>query len=522
MNEMLRTHRSTGKLAALFATCVAGVLFWLGAAHPIRASADIACVNQTGTGCDPACGAGCYALVQSAVNALPSGGQIRIAGGVYSDPTGTVASISKQLAMRGGYGQSCGDEVFDPEQHQTVLDAQGSGSVVSIINAGDVSLQHLVLTHGNGTGNYFPTLGCGGGIYALESNLHLISIELINNVGSEVGGGLGGGLCTRDSNIEIMSSRISGNSASVDPTNTSYANGGGIYLGSSLGTHSASLRENEILDNVGNVSDQGSGGGGGIYLYGITGVEMVDNIIQGNQATLSNTNSGSGGGLYISYCSDVVVAGNRIEHNVTHPNFAYLGQGGGIYIYGSDAHLTRNMILNNRTPDGGGIFIRSDQPVTVSNNLIARNDYSGITVIEYYSPFFSRAILVNNTIVDNGYNGVLAQSFAEVTLTNNLIAGHAVGLDIPAPFTGTVTADTNLFWNTDDPNIGVNAIRQDPGLIFNYHLASDSPALDAGLTIPWLEVDLEGNPRPQGYKYDIGAFEGAWWWQLFLPMAMRN
>jgi hypothetical protein len=520
MNETLRKHRSTGKLTALFATCLAGLWFWMGAAAHNQASLDIACVNQTGTGCDPVCGVGCYASVQSAVNVLPSGGQIRIAGGVYSDPSGTVASISKELAMRGGYGQSCVDAEFDPGQHQTVLDAQGGGSVVSITNAGDVSLQHLVLTHGNGTGNYFPTLGCGGGVYVLESNLHLTSSELTDNVGSEVGGGLGGGVCALDSNVEIVNSRIISNTASADSSNTSYAYGGGVYIESSLGDRHAILKESTFINNVGNVSDHG--GGGGIYLQGLSSADVLDNVIRDNQATLGNATDGLGGGLDIEYCSKVYVARNRIEDNVTHPNLAYVGAGGGVYVNDSDVHLTRNNITGNNTSVGGGILIRSNRPVTVSNNLIANNAFSGIYVIEYYSHSVSRAILVNNTIANNGYNGVVGAFYAEVTLLNNLIAGHAIGLYTPSPFTGTLTADTNLFWNDYESLVGSNAIRQDPLLSSNYHLRPSSPALDAGLTIPWLDVDLEGNPRPQGHKYDIGAFEGAWWWQLFLPMAMRN
>jgi hypothetical protein len=72
----------------------------------------------------------------------------------------------------------------------------------------------------------------------------------------------------------------------------------------------------------------------------------------------------------------------------------------------------------------------------------------------------------------------------------------------------SVSADTNLFWNTSDPITGTNAILADPLLTTDYHLGSGSPAEDAGLTIPWLTVDLKGAVRPKGSKYDIGAFEG--------------
>lgn len=41
----------------------------------------------------------------------------------------------------------------------------------------------------------------------------------------------------------------------------------------------------------------------------------------------------------------------------------------------------------------------------------------------------------------------------------------------------------------------------------DYRLAADSPALDAGVTIPRVSHDRHGTQRPQGQGFDIGAFE---------------
>jgi hypothetical protein len=502
--------------------CALAILLGLGltlalAAAPLAAP-DIRCVNATGTGCGGACG-GCYASIQAAINAANPDDEIRVAGGTYTDTVGTVAVITKELTIDGAYDPAF--TVPDPELYPTMLDANWGGSVISITNAGDVLLRHLIIAHGDGTGNCFSTAGCGGGIYVKNTSLHVGGCEIVDNVGSRARWGAGGGIYACDSTVEMQNSRVVSNTACADPLSTNTAYGGGVYVGSFTGTHSVSLRDSQFLDNVGHISDQGQGGG--IYLFGVAGTEVLTNTIRGNKATLGNATSGWGGGLYIERCSGVDVAGNRIENNVTHPNLSYGGYGGGVYVYGSDAHLARNTIVGNTTSQGGGVFIRSEQAVTLSNNLIASNLYSGVHVTEYYAPSCSRALLVNNTIADNGSSGVVAHFYAVVTLTNDLIAGHAIGINAPTPFSGTVSADTNLFWNTSDPITGTNGIRLNPLLSPDYHPHAGSPAIDAGLTMPWLTTDLEGNLRPQGSGYDIGAFEGAGvGWEVFLPLVLKN
>jgi hypothetical protein len=502
-------------LAVLPGALMILAVMWLGAATLARADPNIRCVNYTGTGCGGGCGS-CYASIQAAINASVPGDEIHVADGVYTSTAGTVATISKELRIIGGYATDFAG--FDPAVYHTVLDAQWGGSVISITQAGDVMLLHLTLTRGNGMGNYFGTLGCGGGIYVQDTVLHVGQCVITNNVGSQVGAGRGGGLCSRDSNVDVWESLIVSNTASADPSNTTVAYGGGIYA-DSPNMHRASLRNNQFLDNVGHVKNQGRGGG--IYLNGLAGAEVLTNTLRGNKATLGNATSGWGGGLDIENCYSVYVGGNRIENNVTHPNPIYGGYGGGVYVSDSDVHLARNNIIGNDTDQGGGAFIRSQQLVTLSNNLIALNNaYGGVYVTEYYTPSVSRALLVNNTVADNGDSGIVASYYAIVTLTNNLIAGHATGLITGTTFAGNIAADTNLFWNTDDPITGTDGIREDPRLTPDFHLGVGSPAVNAGLTIPWLTTDLDGKPRTPG-AYDIGAFEGAWL-EVFLPLMLSG
>lgn len=455
------------------------------------------------------------ATIQRAIDVAAPNDQVWIAGGTYARP-GTVAVITKELRLIGGFDPNFTGS--DPDLYSTVLDAQWAGSVISLTDAGEVLLQHLALTHGDGTGNC-DAGGCGGGVYAAGGTmLRMEGCLIADNVGTTVDQGLGGGLYLRNGLAEIRRSRIVSNSASAASAGDGY--GGGIYLYNAT----ASLVENQILDNVASAARTGSGGG--VYFYDVSPGEVLGNAVRGNRAGTGAWGS-DGGGLWLGYSSGLYVAGNRIEGNWTNPNQA--GYGGGVYVVESDAHLTANTIVSNVTGaggwvrPGGGVMIGSSRPVTLSNNLIAGNDagsYGGGVYVAIYMPAIpSRAVLVNNTIADNGGSGVVTQWHAALTLTNNIIAGHGTGLAAYVPFTGSVYADTNLFWNTADPITGANAIQQDPLLTPDYRVPPNSPAVDAGLTIPWLATDLAGYPRPQRGRYDLGAFEVL---VSYLPLVART
>lgn len=513
---------------AMLGIILALLLLWLASTTPTWANPATRYVRSTGShdgGNDCKTATDPCATIQHAIDVADPGDEIRVAGGTYSR-VGTLAAITKELAIIGAFDQAFNSP--DPDLYQTVLDAGWGDSVISITNAGDVLLLHLMLTHGDGTGNCGDS-GCGGGIYATGTSLHVGHCVITDNVGSKSGDnmGFGGGIYAFASarNIDIWESQIVSNTASANPSPIYYAYGGGIYV--QYGT--TSLVENQILNNVG--SSVGTGGvGGGIFLYGVTQGNVLTNTIQGNKAATSNWGA-DGGGLAL-FASTAYVAGNRIEDNWTNPNWA--GYGGGVYVWGNtDAHLTRNTIISNATlppntgwfAPGGGVAIISSEPVTLTNNLIAQNtasdgDGGGVYVSRSVTPA-SRALLVNNTIADNGDSALMVDQHAVLTMTNNLIAGHETGLKTGIVFSGTISADTNLFWNTSDPIIGTHAVLAAPLLMPDYHLGSGSPAEDAGLTIPWLAVDLEGTARPQGSKYDIGAFEGVSE-KVYLPLILRQ
>jgi hypothetical protein len=56
--------------------------------------------------------------------------------------------------------------------------------------------------------------------------------------------------------------------------------------------------------------------------------------------------------------------------------------------------------------------------------------------------------------------------------------------------------------------------------VWNYHLTVGSAAIDAGVDAG-VTTDIDGDTRPQGNGYDIGADEFRQWY-VYLPLVMKN
>jgi hypothetical protein len=503
-------HRLSSLVAVALGLGLMVILIWLAPAMPVRANPGLQCVNETGSGCDPACG-GCYNAIQKAIDHAAVGDEIRIAGGAYTMTAGTVARIEKELQIIGGYDPAC--SVFDADLYPTVLDGQGMGPVVEIDHAGDVSLMHLNIIGGNGTGNCGAD-GCGGGIYVETSILHVGHCLLANNMANEATGyGRGGGLYAVGSAVEIWESHIVNNTAQANPATSSGGYGGGLYIGEGTAT----LRQNLILDNLAHAL--WSGYGGGVYLQSLDHADVLTNVIEANRGNPPGSNYGSyGGGVYVNACPSITLAGNLLMGNFSK------SQGGGIFADWSRPHLARNRVMGNTSTAGAGIMIKGSTPVTLSNNLVAHNAATaraGGVLATNVTPPGPQVHLFNNTLADNEPAGVATWNYASLSLINNLLAGNPVGISESEPASSTVTADYNLFWNGSDPIVGSNALIEEPGFAYDYHLGASSPALDAGLDLPWLTVDLDGNPRPRNMAWDLGAFEGARH-PVCLPLVARN
>ncbi len=253
--------------------------------------------------------------------------------------------------------------------------------------------------------------------------------------------------------------------------------------------------------------------GGGISCSNYSSPTLTHLRVSGNEAVQE------GGGLYFDHCSSTI-------QDVTVANNLAGGSGGGIrYSYGSVS--LENVIITHNTArgDGAGIqFYHAEG--TVKNALIADNSggaKGGGLMFDGCSPTF-----INVTIVGNwtaGYGGALNVSYmSQPKLVNSIVWGNspeqiyfdtdwsdeAVTIeysDVQGGAAGIVTNGHGpVYWGSGNMDTSPRLVSVGLG---NYHLADDSPCINAGKTSGAPTTDIEGNPRPSpvGSNPDMGAYE---------------
>ena len=279
---------------------------------------------------------------------------------------------------------------------------------------------------------------------------------------------------------------------------------GGIYSASG----SPSIVGNIITANT---------GGQGTGLAVIGGSALVkDNVFRAN----TNDNSG-GGGLYLSGSGGTEVVGNTFEDNVTK------AFGGAIYLNSSDDVLIQdNVFRDNRAGTGGAIWIGNYSEPLISQNVFAGNvagEGGAVSVQAILG--YQGTILANNTMAANRASaGSAIASSGYYKAVNNVITGDASGPVVECTgqsgqffyndvYNGTATP---FHWCTDTTGL-VGNVSVDPRLAPDLSLTAGSPLIDAGHDDPLLPLlppaDANGAPRVRDGNgdgvpvADLGAYE---------------
>lgn len=258
-----------------------------------------------------------------------------------------------------------------------------------------------------------------------------------------------GGIECADETAVVTNCVVTGNTAPV---------GGGV-LGGTI--------RNSLL--VGNAADNGGGAFNAI---------LIDCDLIGNTAEL-------GGGAF-----DSQLRGCRLEGNTATES------GGGAF----GSVLRESTLVDNVAQGefgGGGAAANS----TLFSCLLVGNSavYGGGS----HGGFLNNCTLVGNSASAEGggaYEGTLhnsivlfnAQGLVEDNLHYSASASFSCATPLP-PGPGNIDADP-LFVDRDNGN---------------FRLATNSPCINAGETLFWMdgELDLGGNPRAVGPAADIGAYE---------------
>jgi uncharacterized repeat protein (TIGR01451 family) len=381
-----------------------------------------------------------------------------------------MAVISRPVTIQGGY-TAVFSEPPDPAANPTILDAQGQGRVLTIRDAGQVSINGLHLTGGDTPAH----TDRGGGLYAINSILTLADSTVSRNQA-----GYGGGVYLQHSQVNILRNKISSNDARFS--------GGGIRCYDCTGN----INQNQILSNTAVLH------GGGFQLTG-SPLTLAGNTIQNNQVSVNVNGWGGGGHLYDSEAI--------LIHNTISGNRGY--QGGGLRLISSPAALQGNVIRDNQATIGGGLALEGSSRVFLENNVVLANSAASLGDGIYIR---DAALNLRHTTFNNNDTAVFVEGSAQVNLTNSLIANQTNGVINNG---AAVTLTTTLWDHVTTPTQGdsvqeTNAISGTAGFAADgYHITAVSDALNNA--VPATLTDIDNQQRPHYGGSDIGADE---WWAL--------
>ena len=172
-----------------------------------------------------------------------------------------------------------------------------------------------------------------------------------------------------------------------------------------------------------------------------------------------------------------------------------------------------NVVWNQNNPDGG-------KGLSIGGNL------SPITNLRIEGNTFGYNAM---NIISDSYAQDTSAYISGLTIRNNIFYKTRLALEVVSDF----PCDYNLFFNPGEeiliwsgafwtlssfraahPATNVHSIQADPLFgnpsVYDFHLQATSPAINKGTTIGGLTMDPDGNPRPQGAAYDMGAYELPW------------
>lgn len=462
-----------------------------------------------------------YPTIQSAIDTANDGDEIVVAPGTYHK---TISLLGKAITLRGSDGADV-----------TIIDGTGlNDSVVKCVTGEGPATVLEGFTITGGTGDSSSGSRRGGGMYIFQSSPTVAKCRFEGNDAYR-----GGGVSLLESQATINDCHFENNTAEY---------GGGLYLGGS----DATVQQCTFLNNT------GDGGGGmttvdsdpmisgclfddnhavedGFIIFGTGGGALVVRGRPTFDQCQFLRNDASDGGAIFSRETTVIITGcsfssNRAKFggamaselsfvNVTDSMFSsnradfwggaiddtasrltlersYLGsniagqEGGAVYLFASGPTVFRNTIFraNSGGDVGGAIACLEDSQIAIEHCTFRDNRASTADGISLGDP-----------------DGILGGS--DLTITNSILSDGGDEIQVFADATVSVTY-SNV--QGSFPGAGnINAFPRFLGLD-DLRLLPNSPGINAGAPdfLPQAdETDIDGNPRLQGCRTDMGAYE---------------
>lgn len=380
------------------------------------------------------------------------------------------------------------------------------------------------------TGQILDT-GTGGCVYVFHSRFHCDGCELTGNRATN-----GGAVGSLGSKIQLTNSTCVGNEARYDASTNDNQGFGGCHYQD--GTETAPGEdETNYVHMCGNyfADNHVDASGGAVSIFyrqgTITSIAQVSNVFEANTSGESGELYQSGGGLYVfvdpntrlDWAPDegpdtFVISGNAFIDNSSE----YFGGGASIYnIWDTATRFDNNLFLRNevRTRDqstggGGGLgligaFFDLEHNTFVGNR--ANNWAGGISMGD------GGVALRNNLFFDNSAPTTMGDSSMSPSEHVNWRLdesddGQPNGFLVYASGGNLFTPSTTPS-GSPRPTPGAAVLDQDPllgeldrsGFPYFLPLPTNSPAVDAGMELDTVDVDMRGVART-GLP-DIGAVE---------------
>jgi hypothetical protein len=395
-----------------------------------------------------------------------------------------------------------------------------NGGALELINSNHITIKNCIIENNDGAGAWFSLDSSG-------------SIVLEDNAFKNNKARTGGALYISTNCNSILSGNLFSDNSAADRF------GGAIYIN---GNFYGDIKNNIVTNNSSyNTWSYDSSRGGAFYISGnITG-NIFNNEINNNSSssTASSPCSSYGGAFYILGDITGNIFNNQISNNsASNSNSTNIynpsSYGGAFYIKGNFKGKIYNNLFKNCSSQKGSVFYLGSNggkstDAIIYNNLFANNMMqTGKTILGYDIASNQNIQVLNNTFINNDDFGCLyfENSTPESIVKNNIITGYTIGVkvneesDIFIMNNNFYNVLDNLYWNNQGLgndsffismmlNNFQNNYDWPPGFIDktdDYHLSESSQNIDAGINTGIFE-DMDGDLRPQGNAFDIGADE---------------